>query len=253
METQQRPTVWYIETQATDSGWGLVTYYRRSWYYAIKRLLDIIVSTTALLLLVPVMLLIAVLVRLDTPGPAIFKQERVTAKRKASPIGETWEISIFTCYKFRSMYNDTTPELHRAFFKAFIESDQEEMAQLNGEDTDLCKLVNDPRISRIGRFIRRTSLDELPQLWNVLKGEMSIVGPRPAIAYEVEMYSSWHRRRLAAKPGLTGWWQIHGRGSADFDDSVRLDVWYVEHQSLWLDIVILLKTPYAVLSGRGAA
>ena len=114
------------------------------------------------------------------------------------------------------------------------------------------KLENDPRITRIGRVIRRLSLDELPQLVNVLRGEMSMVGPRPALPYEVEMYQEWHKRRLEALPGITGWWQVRGRNRVSFDEMVRMDIYYLDHSSLWLDIKILLLTPMAALSGKGA-
>jgi lipopolysaccharide/colanic/teichoic acid biosynthesis glycosyltransferase len=113
-------------------------------------------------------------------------------------------------------------------------------------------LTEDPRVTRLGKFLRKSSIDELPQLWNVLRGDMSIVGPRPPIPYEVEMYKPWHRKRLMAKPGLTGLWQVTARSSADFDEMVRMDIWYIEHQSLWLDLRILLKTPLSVMSMEGA-
>jgi lipopolysaccharide/colanic/teichoic acid biosynthesis glycosyltransferase len=115
------------------------------------------------------------------------------------------------------------------------------------------KLVHDPRVTRLGRFLRKTSLDELPQLWNVLKGDMSLVGPRPSIPYEVELYEPWQRRRLETLPGITGLWQATARSASSFEESVKMDIWYIDHQSLWLDLKILLLTPLAVLSSRGAA
>lgn len=253
MHTQQPFSGWYIATPASlDAGWHLFASARRSLYFASKRLIDIVLALAALIALAPLLALIGLAVRLDSPGPAIFRQKRVTAYRRVTPEGEVWEIGTFTCYKFRSMYCATTPDLHHAFVKAFITCDHKTMTELNGGETDTAKLVNDPRVSRVGRFIRSASLDELPQLWNVLAGDMSLVGPRPAIPYEVEAYSPWHHRRLTAKPGLTGWWQVKGRCAVTFEDSISLDVWYVDHQSFWLDLKILLLTPQAVLSRRGA-
>jgi lipopolysaccharide/colanic/teichoic acid biosynthesis glycosyltransferase len=150
------------------------------------------------------------------------------------------------------MYAGVPSDVHRAYIAAFIKNDIAEMGAIQGQPTDVRKLVHDPRITRLGRVLRRSSLDELPQLWNVLTGDMSLVGPRPSIPYEVEMYQSWHCQRLRATPGITGWWQVTARSSADFDDMVKLDLWYIEQQSLWLDLRILLKTPMSVLSASGA-
>jgi lipopolysaccharide/colanic/teichoic acid biosynthesis glycosyltransferase len=197
------------------------------------------------------MLVIALLVRWDSPGPALFRQERVGARRRTGAQQGGWEVTRFTFYKFRTMHNGASSELHRAFVCAFIQDDRATMADLQGGDTQVRKLVNDPRVTRVGRFLRKASLDELPQLWNVLKGDMSLVGPRPPIPYEVDEYEAWHRRRLETKPGLTGWWQVTARSAAEFEEMVRLDVWYIEHQSFWLDLQILLKTPFVLLSGKG--
>lgn len=222
-------------------------------YYAFKRFLDIVIALTALLLLSPLMIGVAMAIRLDSPGPVLFRQSRVLSRRGEKKFEEKWETSTFTCLKFRSMYKDTNSELHKAFIEAFIKNDKEGMAECQGDTkSDACKLVNDPRVSRVGRFIRKTSIDELPQFFNVLRGEMSIVGPRPAIPYEVEMYDQWHRKRLQTKPGLTGWWQVKGRGIAEFDEGMRQDIWYIEHQNLLLDMWIILMTPWVILKGRGA-
>jgi lipopolysaccharide/colanic/teichoic acid biosynthesis glycosyltransferase len=126
------------------------------------------------------------------------------------------------------------------------------MSALQGESTQIRKLVNDPRVTRPGKLLRKLSLDELPQFWNVLRGDMSVVGPRPAIPYEVKMYKPWHRRRLDAQPGITGLQQIIARSTADFDQQVQLDIKYIEHQSIWQDIIIILKTPFVILSTKGA-
>jgi lipopolysaccharide/colanic/teichoic acid biosynthesis glycosyltransferase len=150
------------------------------------------------------------------------------------------------------MYQDAESEMHRAYIQAFIHNDQQGMSELQNGDTEVRKLVDDPRITPLGRFLRKSSLDELPQLWNVFKGDMSLVGPRPPIPYEVEMYEPQHCRRLGTKPGITGLWQVTARSSADFDEMVSLDVEYIEHQSLWLDLKILLQTPMVVLRGKGA-
>jgi lipopolysaccharide/colanic/teichoic acid biosynthesis glycosyltransferase len=214
-----------------------------------KRAMDLILSSAALLLAWPLLLLIAVLIKLDSPGPVIFVQRRVGARWRTHGLTSEWEIGTFDFYKFRTMTHRCDASLHQAFITAFVAGAQPGPQA----GVEPYKLRNDPRITRLGRWLRKSSLDELPQLFNVLKGEMSLVGPRPPIPYEVEMYQPWHRRRLAAKPGLTGLWQVAARSSVDFDEMVRLDLWYIEHQSLWLDIVILFKTPWAVLTGRGAA
>jgi len=225
---------------------------QRWFYFACKRLLDILIAGSALILLAPLMLVIALLIKLDSPGPAIFKQKRVGSKRRADGQRESWEVNTFTLCKFRTMCKDADPKPHRAFVQAFIRNDHKGMAALQGEDIQTRKLVHDPRVTRLGRFLRRSSLDELPQLWNVLKGNMSAVGPRPAIQYEVDEYEPWHRQRLETKPGLTGLWQVTARSSADFDEMVRLDIQYIERRSFWLDLEILLKTPLVVLRGDGA-
>ena len=242
MHAQPRAVEWHIRIQR-----------QRRLYCASKRLLDILVSTAALILLVPLMLAIALLVKLDSPGPVIFAQERVGLRKRISNGRGKWEVDTFTLYKFRTMYHAVDANLHQAFIQAFIHDDREGMAALHGNESLTFKLTADPRVTGLGRFLRRSSLDELPQFWNVLKGDMTLVGPRPPLAYEVDMYEPWHRQRLEVKPWLTGLWQVSARSSVGFDEMVRLDIWYINHQSLWLDVKILLKTPLAVLSGKGAA
>lgn len=246
------PTTERSAPQTTTSRHWSVSQLERDLYFFSKRVLDVLIASTALFFLVPLMLVFVILIPLDSPGSPVFKQTRVSAKRKRTKSSERWEVYEFTCYKFRSMYQVCNTDIHRAFITAFIQNDQAGMDDLQGKDTSVRKLVNDPRISRIGHFIRKTSIDELPQLLNVLKGDMSIVGPRPAIPYEVEMYEPWHYKRLRAKPGLTGWWQINGRGVAEFDEGVEQDVWYTRQQSFWLDLVIILRTPREVLLRKGA-
>ena len=200
-----------------------------------KRVIDVIGSLLALTLLAPLLLIVSALIRLTSQGPVLFKQRRLGKLGKE-----------FTFLKFRSMYAQNDPEIHKKYVQGLI-------LQKNREEDGVYKIRNDPRITPLGRFLRRSSIDELPQLLNVLKGDMSFVGPRPPIPYEFECYELWHRRRvLEAKPGITGLWQVNGRSRTEFDEMVRLDLRYIREQSLWLDIKILVKTPFAVLSGAGA-
>jgi lipopolysaccharide/colanic/teichoic acid biosynthesis glycosyltransferase len=220
----------------------------RSFYYACKRCVDVLLAAAILLLVSPLMLLVAIMIKLDSSGPAIFVQERVGARRRSNGTGKTWEIRNFPCYKFRTMVQDADPTAHQAFIKAFAE-DRVESSGTNGAKF---KMTEDPRVTRVGRMLRRTSVDELPQLMNVLRGDMSLVGPRPVPTYEVAEYRAWHRERLAALPGITGLWQVNGRSQVSFDDMIRMDIDYVRSRSLWLDVRILLLTLPAVLAGRGA-
>ena len=225
---------------------------RKRFYFACKRLLDVLVAGSLLLVLLPIMALIALLIVLDTPGPAIFRQKRVGLQPRMVGGRRTFEVGTFTMFKFRTMYRGNDSEAHRRFVQAYIRNDEEDMAEQQGGDAKVQKLVNDARVTRLGRFLRKTSLDELPQFLNVLRGEMTLVGPRPPIPYEVDMYESWHHRRLWALPGITGLWQVTGRSSVSFDEMVKMDLDYIEQQSLWLDLQILLKTPLAAVRGKGA-
>ncbi|MBT4310651.1 MAG: sugar transferase [Anaerolineae bacterium] len=224
----------------------------RSSYYITKRIIDFVVALGLLVLLSPLMLLISVLIFIYSPGPIFFVQERVGAKSRPFSKYSFWKRQNFKCYKFRTMKLNADSSVHRAYVKALIENDQKEMSALQGVDTDVRKLLRDPRLIRPGKFLRKTSLDELPQLWNVLRGDMSLVGPRPAIPYEVEMYEPWYSVRLEAQPGITGLQQVMARSAVDFEKQMKLDIQYVESQSLWLDIKIILQTPFVVVSGRGA-
>jgi len=208
-----------------------------------KRAIDILGTLALLVILAPLFLVIAALIKLTSRGPVIFKQERLG--RFGQP---------FTFLKFRSMDAETDHQIHEEYIEKFISGDQELSFQSTSlAPTGVYKITNDPRVTLIGRFLRKTSLDELPQVLNVLKGEMSLVGPRPPIAYEFARYDVWQRRRvLEAKPGITGLWQVKGRSRTTFDDMVRLDLSYIRHRSLWLDLSILLRTPWAVLKGDGA-
>ncbi len=197
--------------------------------YLLKRLFDILVSTIWLVLLIPLFLIVTLGIYLESPGPIFFKQTRVGR----------WG-SLFTMWKFRSMYIDAEVRQAKLLNK-------NEM--LGGV---LFKMKDDPRITKMGRFIRKTSIDELPQLWNVLKGDMSLVGPRPPLPSEVDQYSLSDRRRLEVIPGITCFWQVSGRSDIPFPQQVELDVQYIESLSFWVDIKILLKTIPAVLMGKGA-
>ncbi len=234
--------------------WRIPQEFKRELYFILKRLMDITGALVALLIAAVPMLIVALAVKLDSPGPIIFRQQRVGARRRRVGDREVWDVYTFTFYKFRSMTHNADQNVHREYIKALMHNDQAKLAALNGEGekNGTHKLVNDRRVTRVGRFIRRTSLDELPQLFNVLKGDISLVGPRPPIPYEVEEYDNWQHLRLATKPGVTGWWQVTARSSADFDEMVKLDIWYIQHQSLWLDLQILAKTPKAILGGKGA-
>ena len=204
-----------------------------------KRTLDIGASSLLLLLMAPLFLLIALAVKLTSPGPVLFRQERV---------GQTGE--RFRMLKFRTMHVDADKTLHQQYVTQFIKANG--AASGSGVEA-VFKIVDDPRITRVGHFLRKSSLDELPQFWNVLRGDMSLVGPRPPLPYEVEEYRHWHHRRvLEAKPGITGLWQVVGRSRTTFDEMVRLDLRYARTRSLWLDVRILLATPRAVISGKGA-
>lgn len=206
----------------------------------VKRTFDIVISLAGIMLTSPLMAAIAIWIKLDSRGPVLFRQERVGMDGR-----------IFLCYKFRTMFQDADPEIHRkAYLRNIVgEADGHDGA---GDTPVFGKVTNDPRITRAGRTLRRTSLDELPQLFNVLRGEMSIVGPRPPIPYEVENYSPWHRRRLDMRPGITGLWQVSGRSRIPFEEMVRIDLFYIENWSIWLDLKIILLTLPAVFRGDGA-
>jgi lipopolysaccharide/colanic/teichoic acid biosynthesis glycosyltransferase len=215
---------------------------RRS-FRVMKRIMDIIGSLSALLFLAPIFLIISVAVKLTSRGPVLFRQHRV---------GQHGEPFVFL--KFRSMYVNNDPREHQDYVKKLIAGTAEKQpSNGNGNGNGVYKLTNDPRVTRVGALLRRTSLDELPQFFNVLQGKMSLVGPRPPLPYEVEAYDFWHRRRLLeAKPGITGLWQVNGRSRVKFDDMVRLDLQYARTWSPWMDLKILLRTPGAVVLGEGA-
>jgi lipopolysaccharide/colanic/teichoic acid biosynthesis glycosyltransferase len=220
------------------------------------RVLDILGAAIALVLTAPIIAIIVVVIRLDSPGPAIFRQRRVGHARRP-----------FTVNKFRSMYVGSAHDRHREFVLKLIkgESPNEEVPAGERKDGDsdqadeagpsprpYYKMTADPRVTRVGRMLRRSSLDELPQLWNVLRGDMSLVGPRPAIPYEVEHYPPEWFARLAVKPGITGLWQVSGRSTMTLDEMVQLDIEYARRRTPWLNLWILARTIPAVLGAKGA-
>jgi len=207
-------------------------------YQRSKRMLDITLTVLALIPASVVMLVTAIAIWIDSPGPIIFRQKRVGMNG-----------SEFNLYKFRSMYHNVDCAAHQKATACFIQG-----GVINSTDAKMpYKLGADPRITRVGRFIRRTSIDELPQLWNVLKGDMSLVGPRPPIRYEVELYSPHDLLRLAGKPGLTGIWQVYGRGRVTFAEMVEQDISYLETQSLLYDIKLMVLTVLVMVNGQGGA
>ena len=208
---------------------------------ALKRGMDILGSLLLLVVLSPVFFVIAAAIKLTSRGPILFRQRRVGEHGTA-----------FTFLKFRSMYVNNDASQHKEYVRQLI-AGQAAKQPTNGSGEGIFKLTNDPRITPVGNFLRRSSLDELPQFFNVLRGDMSLVGPRPPVPYEVENYATWHRRRLLeAKPGITGLWQVQGRSRVGFDDMVRLDLRYARYCSPWLDLKILARTPKAVIAGNGA-
>jgi lipopolysaccharide/colanic/teichoic acid biosynthesis glycosyltransferase len=209
---------------------------------ALRRLFDLGFAGALILVLSPLLIGVAIAVRLDSRGPALFRQRRVGLGQRE-----------FTLFKFRSMRLDADPRGHQEYVTALINGGEEEGAGVpDGGRKDLYKLAVDNRITPVGRWIRRWSIDELPQLFNVVLGDMTLVGPRPAIPYEVAEYPSWYLERFSVKPGLTGYWQVSGRNERTYEEMVRLDIEYAERRSLALDLSILVKTPWIVLSRKGA-
>ena len=207
----------------------------------IKRSIDIAGSLFALILASPFLIVIAAIIKLTSKGPVLFRQERIGQHGRK-----------FTFLKFRSMYFTNDHTIHQEYVKRLIAGTASPVEE-NGRTPEVFKLTNDPRITPFGRFLRKTSIDEIPQFLNVLAGSMSLVGPRPPVPYEFECYEMWHRQRLVAvKPGITGQWQVGGRSRTTFDEMVRMDLKYSSSWTVWGDIKILSQTPRAVLSGVGA-
>jgi len=207
-----------------------------------KRALDIVGGITGLILFFPCFILISALIKITSPGPVFFRQKRLGFHGKP-----------FMFLKFRTMTVNNDASIHRDYIKSLIKNNlpAQTAASSDGDD-QVYKIANDPRVTRFGGFLRKTSLDEIPQFINVLKGEMSLIGPRPPIPYEFDHYQLWHRRRvMEVKPGITGLWQVKGRSRCNFDETVRLDLQYIREWSLWLDIKILFQTPWAMIAGKG--
>jgi lipopolysaccharide/colanic/teichoic acid biosynthesis glycosyltransferase len=206
----------------------------------LKRAIDIAGSLMIMPVLLPLFVIIGIMIKLNSKGPIVFRQTRVGRGGK-----------VFSFLKFRSMYDKNDPTIHREYVTGLIAG--RGVAAMDGTNKKVFKLVGDPRITSVGRILRKSSLDELPQLFNVLMGDMSLVGPRPPVPYEFERYAPWHRQRvMQVKPGITGLWQVSGRCRTTFDEMVRLDLRYARSWSIWLDLKILLRTPAAVFSGEGA-
>lgn len=249
---QARLSPWWAVSQAKE----------RPGYFLAKRCLDFSLALLVVLLLAPLFLLLVLLVRLTSRGPAFFRQERVGFGGRH-----------FKMYKFRSMYVDSDESLHRKAYEQFLRGErstgkvsggiaavkQGDQPQGSANATSATprrksfRHSSDPRITPLGYLLRRSSLDELPQLFNVLRGEMSLVGPRPPIPYEVGLYQSWHLGRLDTLPGITGFWQVYGRGRVSFDRMVQMDLDYIQKQSFWYDLKLLLLTLPVVLSRKGAS
>lgn len=211
-------------------------------YLIAKRGLDLIISFLALLLFSPLILIVALAIRLDSPGPVLFGQERVGYDRR------TGARTRFRMYKLRSMYQNNDDRSHREHVTELITNG---FPPAGGGGPTHVKMRNDQRVTRVGRILRKTSIDELPQLWNVLRGDMSLVGPRPPLPYEVAVYSPHHLQRLGAVPGCTGLWQVSGWYVIGFEEMVAIDIYYIQHRSLRLDLTILLKTVLLLLGRRG--
>ena len=241
IEVKTKPISWSrLSVETVDSTRLAVPEF--SLYPVAKRLMDMVAAAILVIVLSPLLALIALAIKLDSPGPAVFRQTRVGRWGKD-----------FVMFKFRSMRADADESVHREFATEYINGHSSGRGVPSATDQAVFKPAEDKRVTRVGRWLRRTSLDELPQLLNVLSGEMSLVGPRPVVRYEVEQYSKWHLQRLAVLPGMTGLPQISGRGTLTFEKAVRLDLEYIERRSLWLDIAILLRTIPVVLITKATA
>jgi lipopolysaccharide/colanic/teichoic acid biosynthesis glycosyltransferase len=213
----------------------------KPYYQVIKRVLEICVCLISLPFLLPLFLIIAIAIRLESSGPAFFVQDRIGKGKQK-----------FKIIKFRTMYQNIDDTQHRMFMKAYVNGKLKAEACNGGEGHQIFKPFTPNQVTKVGRFLRKTSLDELPQIFNVLRGEMSFVGPRPNVPWEVDAYDGWHRERLEVTPGITGLAQVRGRSSITFDDIVKADIEYIKQQSLWLDMKILWWTFVMALFGRGA-
>jgi len=229
----------HIDSAASGGAESAIPLHASLWGLAFKRVVDVFFSLFVIVFGFPFYMLIAALIKLTSEGSVLFVQDRVGKDEKP-----------FKFYKFRTMSVGNNDNAHRDFAKDFINGEAKGLHDAaNGQR--VFKITSDPRVTSIGRFLRRTSLDELPQFINVLRGEMSLVGPRPPLGYEVPHYKDWHRKRLSVKPGLTGLWQVRGRSTVPFDEMVRLDMKYIENWSFLLDLKIILRTIPVMLFGLG--
>lgn len=238
-QPQSRPSEITVSSAATQT-------LDRAGYLWAKRVVDVSIAVVAMVVLSPIMLTVALLIKLDSRGSVIFSHERMGYDwRRRKP-------KIFKMHKFRSMFDNCDQSPHERLVRDWARGNKK-VPNAADAKSELVKLTHDPRVTRVGRILRKTSLDELPQLWNVVRGEMSLVGPRPVPLYEVAEYQQWHFARLYATPGITCVWQVRGRGQVGLDEMVRMDLEYIDRRSLWFDFKILLQTIPVVLSGRGAA
>jgi lipopolysaccharide/colanic/teichoic acid biosynthesis glycosyltransferase len=253
MEPRRQPVVGEVSA-SQDLRFGPVSVDDRPGYHLAKRAVDLILASVALLLFAPVFLAIAIAIKLDSPGPVIFAQQRLGGRRTGRARERVWVVRPFTLYKFRSMEIDADVDPHRQYMTAYLTGDESRLTLLRPgrREGDSYRPVEDPRVTRVGAFLRKFSLDELPQLWNVVRGEMSLVGPRPPVPYEVELYKERHLVRLSSLPGITGWAQVMGRCTIGWEDMVRLDTEYKTRRSIGFDLKVLLLTIPMVLSRRGA-
>jgi len=208
-----------------------------NWYLPVKRILDICLSLFFILLFGPLLITIIFGIRISSPGPIFYRQKRIG--KNGIP---------YDMLKFRSMQVQNNPDLHKEYVQKLIRENTKPPPLGKGS----LKLLGDPRVTGLGKYLRRFSIDELPQFFNVLKGEMSIVGPRPPLPYEYDVYQEWHKKRLSVLPGITGLWQVKARNTVSFDEMVRLDLEYIQTMNLWMDIKLILLTPIAMIKGKGA-
>lgn len=215
---------------------------RKPVYDAIKRVQDVTMSAVALTVLGPIWLLIALVIRVTSPGPVIYRQKNVIG-RYGKPM---------TVYKFRTMYSNSDDSIHRRTIARFVQGEEIDTIEKDGQKVPVYKMTRDPRVTPVGAVLRKSGLDEIPQLVNVLKGEMSIVGPRAPLAYEYEHYTERHKRRLEVMPGITGLYQVTARSAVPFERMIEIDLEYVANRSYWLDLKIMLATPWVLITGKGA-
>ncbi len=215
---------------------------RKRFYETVKRAQDFTMALMAITLLSPMWLLFAVIIKVTSPGPAIYKQTEALGRYGRR----------ITMYKFRTMYNDMDNAHHKKAIKKFVQGEHLDTVEKDGKKRRVYKITRDPRVTPVGRILRKSGLDEIPQLVNVLRGELSIVGPRPPLLYEYELYTEEHSRRLEVLPGITGLYQVTARSQVPFEKMVEIDLDYIRRRSYWLDLKIILMTPWVLISGMGA-